>query len=158
LERNGCSPIVTTLDHDKIISEVADRFAPRPRSPESPDNTAFTTDRREDSSRFAVRNICFGYESRSFVLTNCTADFARGRINILAGRNGSGKSTLAKICAGLLQPNAGQVFWSGNRTSDSHLRERVTLVFQNPEYHFLTDSVIEEFRLTGKLVSPASNS
>lgn len=43
-----------------------------------------------------VRNICF--------------DFQGPQVVCLLGKNGAGKSTLLKVCAGILNPDSGQVF------------------------------------------------
>ena len=38
-----------------------------------------------------------------------------GEIHALLGENGAGKSTLVKVLYGLLQPDAGEVFWKGKK-------------------------------------------
>jgi len=38
-----------------------------------------------------------------------------GEIHALLGENGAGKSTLVKVLYGLLQPDAGEIFWCGNK-------------------------------------------
>jgi energy-coupling factor transport system ATP-binding protein len=72
----------------------------------------------------------------------------RGEFVALIGPNGSGKSTLACHLNGLLFPTAGQVLVDGLPTSDPrHLwqvRQRVAMVFQNPENQFVASTVEED--------------
>jgi energy-coupling factor transport system ATP-binding protein len=72
----------------------------------------------------------------------------KGEFVALIGPNGSGKSTLAWHLNGLLFPTAGQVWVDGVLTSDPrHLwqvRQRVAMVFQNPENQFVASTVEED--------------
>jgi energy-coupling factor transport system ATP-binding protein len=72
----------------------------------------------------------------------------RGEFVALIGPNGSGKSTLACHLNGLLFPTAGQVLVDGLLTSDPrHLwqvRQRVAMVFQNPENQLVASTVEED--------------
>ncbi len=63
-----------------------------------------------------------------------------GEIHALLGENGAGKSTLVKILYGLLQPDAGQILWSGNQWDGSPIYLRnpadarslgIAMVFQH---------------------------
>ena len=58
-----------------------------------------------------------------------------GEIHALLGENGAGKSTFVKIAYGLLQPDAGQLFWNGEPISISgplQARHRgIGMVFQH---------------------------
>lgn len=75
-------------------------------------------------------------------------DIERGEFVALIGPNGSGKSTLARHLNGLLLPTAGQVWVDGLSTSDPrHLwqvRQRVGMVFQNPENQLIASTVEED--------------
>jgi energy-coupling factor transport system ATP-binding protein len=72
----------------------------------------------------------------------------RGEFVALVGPNGSGKSTLARHLNGLLLPTRGQVWVDGLLTSDSRqlwqVRERVRMVFQNPENQLVASTVEED--------------
>ena len=71
----------------------------------------------------------------------------RGEFVAVVGPNGSGKSTLARHLNGLLLPTRGEVWVDGLSTSDPHnlaaVRQRVGMVFQNPESQ-LVGSTVEE--------------
>lgn len=67
----------------------------------------------------------------------------------VVGRNGSGKSTFFLHCNGLYRPRSGQVFFRGealtyDRQSLRRLRQRVGLVFQNPDDQLFNASVIQD--------------
>jgi energy-coupling factor transport system ATP-binding protein len=72
----------------------------------------------------------------------------RGEFVALIGPNGSGKSTLARHFNGLLLPTSGQVWVDGLPTSDAHhlweIRQRVGMVFQNPENQLVASTVEED--------------
>lgn len=72
----------------------------------------------------------------------------RGEFVALVGPNGSGKSTLARHLNGLLLPTAGQVWVDGMLTADArHLwavRQRVGMVFQNPDNQIVASTVEED--------------
>jgi rhamnose transport system ATP-binding protein len=57
--------------------------------------------------------------SKSFgavkALRGVTFGVAEGEAHALMGENGAGKSTLLKVLAGILQPDAGEVHWRGER-------------------------------------------
>ena len=72
----------------------------------------------------------------------------RGEFVALVGSNGSGKSTLARHFNGLLLPTAGRVWVDGLLTSDPRqlwqVRQRVGMVFQNPENQLVASTVEED--------------
>ncbi len=72
----------------------------------------------------------------------------RGEFVAIIGPNGSGKSTLARHLNGLLQPTAGEVWVDGlNAANPGHLpaiRQRVGMVFQNPDHQIVAATVEED--------------
>ena len=70
-----------------------------------------------------------------------------GEMLAIVGHNGSGKSTLAKHLNALLLPTTGTVLVDGMDTRDEQnvleIRQRVGLVFQNPDNQLVT-TIVEE--------------
>jgi simple sugar transport system ATP-binding protein len=48
---------------------------------------------------------------------NVSFDVKPGEIHALLGENGAGKSTLVKMIYGIMQPDAGEMYWNGERIS-----------------------------------------
>lgn len=68
-----------------------------------------------------------------------TLDIEAGRTLAVVGESGSGKSTLARCVVGLIPPTDGAIEFRGNRLGgqarqrDLKTRQRVQIIFQNPE-------------------------
>jgi energy-coupling factor transport system ATP-binding protein len=81
-------------------------------------------------------------------LRGVTLAVERGEFVSVVGPNGSGKSTLARHLNGLLQPAAGEVWVDGlNAANPGHLpaiRQRVGMVFQNPDHQIVAATVEED--------------
>lgn len=72
----------------------------------------------------------------------------KGQKCALIGQNGCGKTTLFLLANGLYQPQSGIISWDGkpfayNRQYLNKLRQKVGLIFQDPE-HQLVASTVEE--------------
>lgn len=80
-------------------------------------------------------------------LDGITLTIQRGEFVAVVGGNGSGKSTLAKHLNALLLPTAGEVWVDGLDSRDPdvawEIRQRVGMVFQNPDNQ-LVATVVEE--------------
>ena len=80
-------------------------------------------------------------------LNGITLTIDRGEFVAIVGANGSGKSTLAKHFNALLLPTEGEVLVDGLNTRDRsavwEIRQRVGMVFQNPDNQ-LVATVVEE--------------
>lgn len=64
---------------------------------------------------------CFG---ERVVLRDIDARFEPGQTNLVIGKSGSGKTVLLKILAGLLTPDAGELFFEGVSVSQMSKRDR----------------------------------
>ncbi|MCP9825570.1 energy-coupling factor ABC transporter ATP-binding protein [Synechococcus sp. EJ6-Ellesmere] len=67
----------------------------------------------------------------------------------LIGENGCGKTTLFLLANGLLRPQRGQIRWRSQpigygRKELAELRQRIGLVFQNPEHQLVATTVAED--------------
>jgi thiamine transport system ATP-binding protein len=60
----------------------------------------------------SVKGVTVRFDGRA-VLDRLDLDVSDGEIVAVQGASGSGKSTLLRVIAGLLPPDAGQVFWDG---------------------------------------------
>lgn len=82
-------------------------------------------------------------------LNGLTLKIPSGKRCALIGQNGCGKTTLFLLANGLYKPNAGTVSWRGeplhyHRNYLSKLRQRVGLIFQDPEQQLVASTVEED--------------
>lgn len=87
-----------------------------------------------------------GTPFRTEALHDVSVSFAAGETTGLIGHTGSGKSTLVQMLNGLLRPDAGEVLLAGENIWDRpkeirHIRFRVGLVMQYPEYQLFDETV-----------------
>lgn len=108
------------------------------------------------SSIMDVTDLSVGYQKP--VRAPVTQSFERQLSHCIVGENGSGKTTLALTLAGLLPALAGRIETSfGDLPADpgtwksADLPNHIGMVFQEPSYQFLTDTVFEELALPLKL-------
>ena len=75
-------------------------------------------------------------------------EIKKGSFVVVLGHNGSGKSTLAKTFNAVLLPSGGKVYVEGLDTSNEELllaiRQRVGMVFQNPDNQIVANVVEED--------------
>ena len=66
---------------------------------------------------------------------NVSFEVQPGEIHALLGENGAGKSTLVKMIYGIMQPDAGEIFWNGERVHIAHPKAArklgIGMVFQH---------------------------
>ena len=88
-------------------------------------------------------------------LNNVNLDIHSGELLALLGPSGCGKTTLLRIIAGLETPDTGNIFFSGEDTTDVHVRERnVGFVFQH--YALFRHMTVLENVAFGLRVKPRS--
>jgi energy-coupling factor transport system ATP-binding protein len=81
------------------------------------------------------------------ILTEVNLELPPQKLGLVIGPSGSGKSTLLEILAGLATKTSGGVYWRDRVLSPENLQQLAGLVFQFPERHFCTNSIVEELRL-----------
>ncbi|WP_124098047.1 energy-coupling factor transporter ATPase [Ruminococcus sp. Marseille-P6503] len=95
------------------------------------------------------------------VLKGISLDIKKGEFVAVLGHNGSGKSTLAKCFNAINIPESGEVAVDGMDTRDENnllpIRQRVGMVFQNPDNQIVATIVEEDvaFALENMGVEPA---
>jgi len=95
-----------------------------------------------------IHNLKFNYKNGNKVLNGINLTINKGEFISIIGKNGAGKSTLGRLIGGLMKPTSGEIFIDELCTSEKKdfikIRERVGIVFQNPESQLLFDNVYDE--------------
>ena len=60
----------------------------------------------------------------NLVLDDISAEFVKGKVNIIIGTSGSGKSVLAKCIVGLHEVDKGQILYDGRDFTEMKVQER----------------------------------
>ena len=100
------------------------------------------------SNAIEFKDVTFTYpESKAPVLKKINFKVKKGSWTALIGHNGSGKSTISKLINGLLLPDkdSGSVITVSGMNLNSEnvwdIREKVGIVFQNPDNQFIGATV-----------------
>ena len=101
-----------------------------------------------------VNDVTFSYSAHGEqdappALRKVSLHIDAGETVAIIGQNGSGKSTLAKLLAAILRPDSGTIEVDGLRTNAGGealwtIRQRVGIVFQNPDDQLVTNTVIDD--------------
>ncbi len=94
-----------------------------------------------------VKNLTFSYDDTKTTIDDISFDIEEGTYTTIVGHNGSGKSTVAKLLAGLLERKSGSIVIDGmelNLENLSKIRNRIGIVFQNPDNQFIGSTVRDD--------------
>ncbi len=94
-----------------------------------------------------VENLSFSYDQNQDAIHHLSFTIDEGKYVSIVGHNGSGKSTLAKLLLGLLDAKEGTIKIFDEILNDqtcNHIRQRVGIVFQNPDNQFIGSTVAED--------------
>lgn len=82
-----------------------------------------------------VENIYKSFDGNA-VLKNVSVEYEPGRCNMIIGASGSGKTVLLKNLIGLMEPDSGDISYSGRKLSEmdynekKQLRQKIGILFQ----------------------------
>ena len=99
------------------------------------------------NSIVSVKEVKFTYPGGIRAVNGVSLEIQRGERVAILGPNGSGKSTLILLIAGLLAPEKGEITVFNEKTTSENfqkLRQKMGIVFQDPDDQLFTQSVIED--------------
>lgn len=95
-----------------------------------------------------VKNVVYQYpNTEKKALDNVSLSIEQGEWVAIIGHNGSGKSTLAKLINYLLVANEGEIYVDNELVNEQtmwNVRNKVGMVFQNPENQFVGATVEDD--------------
>ena len=94
-----------------------------------------------------VKDLTFSYDDTKTTIDHISFAIEEGTYTTIVGHNGSGKSTVAKLLAGLLEKKSGSIMIDGlelNLENLSKIRNRIGIVFQNPDNQFIGSTVRDD--------------
>ncbi len=98
-----------------------------------------------DKTILEIKNLSFNYKKQANLLKNINLIVRKGEIISIIGKNGAGKSTLLKLMAKILKPVSGEIILEDKiNYSLKEYYKKLSLLWQNPENHFLFDKVKKE--------------
>lgn len=105
---------------------------------------------KQDDVILKAENLCFSYDDgRSMSLNGLSLEIKKGSRTAFLGPNGSGKSTFFLCCNGVHRPMSGELYFHGKplsykRKALLELRQKVGIVFQDPDNQLFSASVYQE--------------
>lgn len=106
-----------------------------------------------------LENVSFKYRnSEHIVLDNLSFSINDGEVIAIVGQNGSGKSTIGRLISGIAKLKQGNIFIDDLDISQKNnrklIRDKVGIVFQNPENQIIFNNIYDELSFTLKGLSP----
>src|SRR5215831_6253622 len=125
------------------------------RGPET--GGASMSDAREvsslETSALETTNLSKRY-GRTVALQDCTLALPAGRVAALVGPNGAGKTTLLQLCAGLLEPSAGDVRVFGQSPRQQTAETLPRLGFLAQDHPLYKDVTAGDLLTMGRRLNP----
>ena len=91
-----------------------------------------------------IENVSYKYKNTDKkILDNLNFEIHDGEIVALVGKNGSGKSTIGKLLSGIIKSRNGTIYIDG--LDVKHSRNKIGIVFQNPENQIIFNNMYDEF-------------
>lgn len=97
-----------------------------------------------------IKQLNYSYNTERKLLNKIDLQVHTGEVISILGENGAGKSTLLKLIAGII-PSTQMIYWQQQdiaKFKKIQLWEEISLLWQNPETHFLFNRVAEEVNQT----------
>ena len=97
-----------------------------------------------------AENVFYSYDDgKTHSLNGLSLEIRRGKKIAVMGANGSGKSTFFLCCNGVYRPSEGTIYFHGKPVDYSRkgllqLRQKVGIVFQDPDNQLFSASVFQE--------------
>ncbi|MGM0472255.1 MAG: energy-coupling factor ABC transporter ATP-binding protein [Bacillota bacterium] len=96
-----------------------------------------------------AEEITYSYQDGTTALDNLSLTIKEAEKSAILGPNGAGKSTLFLHLNGILQPESGRILFAGrqlkyNQSNLNRLREKIGLIFQDPDQQLFSASVYQE--------------
>lgn len=135
---------IINIDNDGTISELAPNSNYQP--PLIPNHKKLPAINKDQPPLIEIANLNYGYPHQPLLLHNLNFKASAGEIIGITGANGQGKSTLFKLICGLLvSAEAIKIDQQPlKQLKPQQLWQKIALLWQNPELHFIYQSVTKE--------------